>query len=81
MEELALQDFKSEALILEWNIVDSYSNYYNEIDAVNSLPSSGVELVFEIERDFQYYLFKVIFPIDINFISFMVCVFGYILKS
>ena len=30
---------------------------------MNSLPSSGVELVFEIERDFQYYLFKVIFPI------------------
>ena len=49
--------------ILEWNIVDSYSKYYYEIDAVNSLPSSGVELVFEIERDFQYYLFKVIFPI------------------
>tara|TARA_B100001057_G_scaffold474792_1_gene540813 strand:+ start:133 stop:1695 length:1563 start_codon:yes stop_codon:yes gene_type:complete len=61
--ELALQDFKSRGKILEWNIVDSYSKYYYEIDAVNSLPSSGVELVFEIERDFQYYLFKVIFPI------------------
>ena len=60
---LRLQDFKSNGDILEWKIVDTYSNYYNEVDPVNSYVSSGVELVFEIERNFQYYIFKVIFPI------------------
>ena len=61
--ELALNDFKTKGKILEWNIVNSYTRYYNEVDSINVIPSSGVELVFEIERDFQYYLFKVIFPI------------------
>ena len=60
---LALQDFKSKGEILEWKIVDTYTNYYNEVDPINTVASSGVELVFEIERNFQYYLFKVIFPI------------------
>ena len=60
---LRLQDFKSNGEILEWKIVDTYSNYYNEVDPVNSYVSSGVELVFEIERNFQNYIFKVIFPI------------------
>ena len=60
---IGLQDFKSKGEILEWKIIDTYANYFNEVDPVSTNISSGVELVFEIERNYQYYLFKVVFPI------------------
>ena len=60
---LGLQDFKSKGEILEWEIINTYTNYYNEVDPVSTNISSGVELIFEIERNYQYYLFKVVFPI------------------
>ena len=54
---IGLQDFKSKGEILEWKIIDTYANYFNEVDPVSTNISSGVELVFEIERNYQYYLF------------------------
>ena len=39
-------------------IIDTYANYFNEVDPVSTNISSGVELVFEIERNYQYYLLK-----------------------
>ena len=60
---IGLQDFKSKGEILEWKIIDTYANYFNQVDPVSTIISSGVELVFEIERNYQYYLFKVVFPI------------------
>jgi len=58
-----LENFRLNGKILEWKIVDSYANHYDEENPIDGSASSGLELIFEIERNFQYYIFKIICPI------------------
>ena len=52
-----------QSLILEWKIIDANYKYYNHLNPLNDSIYSGIEVVVEIERDYQYYIFKVIAPI------------------
>ena len=58
-----LESFKLNGKILEWKIIDAYANYYNEENSIDGSISSGLEIILEIERNFQYYIFKIICPI------------------
>ena len=58
-----LESFKLNGKILEWKIIDAYAKYYNEENSIDGSISSGLEIILEIERNFQYYIFKIICPI------------------
>jgi len=58
-----LDNYKNNGKILEWKIIDANYKYYNHLNLLNDSIYSGIEVVVEIERDFQYYIFKVIAPI------------------
>ena len=61
--DYTLDNYKNNGKILEWKIVDAKYKYYNHLNPLNSSIYSGIEVVVEIERDYQYYIFKVIAPI------------------
>ena len=58
-----LESFKLNGKILEWKIIDAHAKYYNEENSIDGSISSGLEIILEIERNFQYYIFKIICPI------------------
>ena len=61
--DLMLDNFKNNSKILEWKIISTKSNYFNYSIPLSDEIYSGVEITIEIERDYQYYVFKVISPI------------------
>ncbi len=58
-----LEDYANKGEIIEWHIDDAYSKYFNVKDPVYLSQSIGAEINVEIQRNFQYYIFKVISPI------------------
>ena len=58
-----LRDFQKKDKILEWKIVDTNINNYYEYEKIYDVHSQGIEIAIEIERNYQYYLFKVVLPI------------------
>ena len=58
-----LNELKKEGNILEWKIVDADIRYYYEDDPTSKLYSQGVKISIDIERNYQYYIFKIICPI------------------
>ena len=58
-----LNEFKKEGNILEWKIVDTDIRYYYEDDPTSKQYAQGVKVSIDIERNYQYYIFKIICPI------------------
>ncbi len=58
-----LNEFKEEGNILEWKIVDTDIRYYYEDDPTSKQYAQGVKVSIDIERNYQYYIFKIICPI------------------
>ncbi len=58
-----LSEFEKEGNILEWKIVGTQLKYFYEDDPVSLDYSQGVAIQIDIERNFQYYIFKIICPI------------------
>ena len=58
-----LDIFKKENSIIEWKTENVLEKYYNYYTATSSSVFSGVEILIEIQRGFQYYIYKVISPI------------------
>ena len=72
-----LRDFQKKDKILEWKIVDTnINNYYEYYEKIYDVHSQGIEIAIEIERNYQYYLFKVVLPI-ILILLVSWSVFGY----
>ena len=55
-----LNEFEKEGNILEWKIVDTELRYYYEDEPTTGLYSQGVKVSIDIERNYQYYIFKII---------------------
>ena len=55
----ALENFIKNNDMVEWTVKNGEIKFYHDIYDL----TPGIEIVLDIERDYQYYLFKVIFPI------------------
>jgi|TARA_Y100000294_G_scaffold99699_1_gene92647 hypothetical protein len=60
-----LKEFEDKNDIIEWNIKSTEINNFNYIDSTSLQVSSGIELILDVDRNYQYYLSKVIFPITL----------------
>ena len=58
-----LDNYKEKGEILEWKIENVQAKYFSYIDPIYLTSYVGPEIIVEIQRDFQYYIFKVICPI------------------
>ncbi len=61
--QLDLDEFKKNGEIVEWNIIGTSAKYFNYFNPTEMDVYSGVQLLIEIQRDFEYYIYKVICPI------------------
>ena len=61
--QIYLDDFKKNGEIIEWNIINTSAKYFNYFHPIYDLVYSGPAILIEIQRDFEYYIFKVICPI------------------
>ena len=53
--------FKNNNKILEWRMLDT-STKYIKVENPEIYPTDGVQMIIEIERDYGYYIFKIILP-------------------
>ena len=58
-----LKDYADKGEIIEWDIEKAYAKYFNVKDPIYESYAIGAEINLEIQRNFQYYIFKVISPI------------------
>ena len=63
LDLLRLKDYADKGEIIEWDIEKADAKYFNVKDPIYESYAIGAEINLEIQRNFQYYIFKVISPI------------------